>query len=76
MSTVYLLAPGLRVEVSRDGVDFRPHKLRPQLQFPGPVETTETQMVFVEGERRVRANRADVIVSHQYGGYGWNEFGA
>src|SRR5260221_14469828 len=46
MITVYLLAPGVRVEVSRDGSEFRPHPLRQQLQFDGPAGTTDTQMVF------------------------------
>jgi hypothetical protein len=28
MTTVYFIAPGTRASVSRDGVEFKPHKLR------------------------------------------------
>ena len=76
MITVYLLAPGVRVEVSRDGSDFKTHALRQQLKFPGTAETTDTQMVFVEGNRRVRVDRSDVIISRYNGQGGWKQFGA
>ena len=75
MTTVYFIAPGTRVSVSHNGCEFKPHKPRKQLQFSGPVSTSETDMVFVEGIWQVRVDRADVIVSHQSGAVGWNEFG-
>jgi len=75
VTTVYVLAPGTRVAISRGGGEFKPHKLRKQLQFSEPTETAETTMTFAEGGWQVRVDRAKVIVSHQQGGVGWNEFG-
>jgi len=75
VTTIYVLAPGTRVAISRGGGEFKPHKLRKQLQFGGPTETTETTMTFAEGGWQVRVDRAHVIVSHQQGAVGWNEFG-
>src|SRR5947207_14067908 len=59
--TIYLLASGVLVEVSRDGAEFKPLILRQQLQFAGPAETTDTQLVFVDGPRRVRVNHVRAI---------------
>ena len=75
MTTVYVIAAGTRVAKSRGGGEFKPHKLRKQLQFSGPTETTESTMTFAEGGWQVRVDRAKVIVSHQNGGVAWNEFG-
>lgn len=32
-------------------------------------------LIFIQSERRIRVDRTDVIVSHQVGSVGWNEFG-
>jgi hypothetical protein len=75
--TVYLLAPGVRVEVSRDGAEFKPPaKLKVQMQFPGPVEVTNTTMTFEDGPMRLRVDRTDVIISRYTGQGGTNQFGA
>ena len=77
VKTVYLLAPGVLVEVSRDEAEFKPPaKLKAQLGFPGPVEVTETTMTFADGPMRLRFDRADVIISRYTGQGGTNQFGA
>jgi len=73
--TVYLIAPGTRVAISRNGGDFKPHKLRKQLQFSGPTITTDSEMIFAEGGWQVRVDRTEVIVSRFGGGYAENQFG-
>ena len=75
MTTVYLIAPGTRVSVSEDGVEYRDAKLKPQLQFDKPVEITDTHCVFADGRWRIRVDRAEVIVSRYDGQGGTNQFG-
>jgi hypothetical protein len=49
MSTVYVILPGTRVAISRDGSDFKPHTTRQPLQFAGPTVTTDGEMIFRMG---------------------------
>jgi hypothetical protein len=62
--TVYLLAPGTQVSVSRSGAEFEtPHAIKVQLQFTEPVEVTDTTMTFVDGRMRLKVDRAAIIVA-------------
>lgn len=76
VTTVYVIPAGTRVEASRDGSDFKPHTVRRQLQFTKPLLIAEGDIIFAKGDWRVQVDRTDVIVSHQEGSLGWNEFGA
>jgi hypothetical protein len=76
MTTVYVVLPGTKVSISASGGDFKPQLLRGQLQFPGPAETTDTDMVFAAGKRRIRVARVDVVISRYNGQYAENQFGA
>jgi hypothetical protein len=76
VKTVYLIPPGIRVEISQERSDFRQQSLRRQLQFPGSSKSTATHMAFVDGNRQVRVDRADVIISRYDGQGGKNQFGA
>ena len=61
MQTWYLLLPGTRVAVSRDGaVSFRVHVTRRPLQFKEPTETTDSTMTFARGAWLIRVDRPDV----------------
>jgi len=46
------------------------------LQFKEPTFTTDGEMIFVKGNWRVLVERAKVVVSHQDGQSGWNQWGA
>jgi len=61
--------------VSRDDSDFKLRTLLSQLQFETPPELTDTQAIFVTGNRRTRVDRADVIVARFDGMAGANQFG-
>jgi hypothetical protein len=76
LTSVYLIAPGTRVAVSHNGSDFKPHKLRDQLQFDKPILITDLDMIFARDDWRIRVDRANVIVSRFGGGYAENQFGA
>lgn len=76
MATWYLILAGTPVAVSRDGSDFRPQTLRRQLQFPGPVVTTDEQMIFEDGGRQVLVDRTSVVISRYDGSYGTVQWGA
>jgi len=76
VTTVYLLAPGTRVAVSRNGAEFSPPRtLKVQLQFNEPTESTDTTMTFKDGPWRLRVDRSQVIVSQFNGQGGKNHFG-
>jgi hypothetical protein len=74
VTTVYLLAPGTRVSVSRNGGEFKPHMLRRQLQFSKPLLTTDADVIFAKGSWRVLVDRSQVIISRYNGQGGWNQF--
>ena len=75
MTTVYFIAPGTRVSVSRNGSDFRPHTLRRQLQFSKALLLTDEDAIFAKGGWRVLVDRSLVVVSRYNGQGGWNQFG-
>jgi hypothetical protein len=76
MTTWYLMVPGTAVSVSRSDANFRPHTTKRMLQFKEPAVTTDGEMIFRKGGWRVLVERAKVVVSHQQGTYGWNQWGA
>jgi hypothetical protein len=76
MTTAYLVAPGTRVAVSRNGSEFKPHKLRDQLQFDMPILITDLDMIFARDDWRIRVDRTKVIVSSYHGQGGQNQSGA
>jgi len=76
MATWYLILPDTRVAISRDGADFKPHVTKQQLNFTGPTVTTDDEMIFVEGSRRILVDRTSVVISRYDGAYGTVQWGA
>jgi hypothetical protein len=76
MKTVYLIPPGVRVSVGRDDAEFTSGVLVSQLQFESPPELTNAEAIFTAGQRRIRVDRAKVIISRYDGQGGENQFGA
>jgi len=74
VTTVFIIPPGKRVAVSVNGSDFRIRVLEKQLQFGALPELGETDATFVEGQRRVRVDRDDVILARFDGQAGANQF--
>jgi len=73
--TVFIIPPGKRVAVSVNGSDFRIRVLDKQLQFGALPELNETDATFIDGQRRIRVDRDDVILARFDGRGGANQFG-
>jgi hypothetical protein len=73
---VYLIPPGISVDVSENGADFKDATLNATAQFDGPpIELTASHAIFENGQLRLRVSRADVMVARFDGLNGVNQFG-
>ena len=70
MTTTHGILPGTTVAVSRDGGEFQPKVVRRVLRFDAPVEATVAEMVFTNGNERVRVARSLVVVATSDGQHG------
>jgi hypothetical protein len=66
----YLNQPGTRVAGSQNGIDWKSPMLKAQLTFDAPIETTDMNLVFANGQWRIRVSRRDVAVVESEGAGG------
>jgi hypothetical protein len=74
VTAVFIIPPGKRVAVSVNGSDFRIRVLEKHLQFGALPELSETDATFVDGQRRIRVDRDDVILARFDGQGGAHQF--
>jgi hypothetical protein len=75
VNTVYLIAPDARISLSKDGLPFKPHTVKQQLQFAEPVQTTDKWLTFAKGRWLIKVDRENVTRSQNDGTQGQFEWG-
>jgi hypothetical protein len=73
--TAYLIPISTHGTIAAPGNQPKPLVARRQIRFAAPPELTEDGATFNFGKYRLTVPRAAVIVSHNEGSQGWNEFG-
>jgi hypothetical protein len=75
MARWFIILPGTRVWISRDGSALEQHMLDEQLNFQQPIEVTDTTATFAQGSRRIVVDRVDVALSEYDGQQGIVQWG-
>ena len=66
--------PGLRCQVSYNGGPFTDYVTQQVISFAAPEMERDDGCLFGRGRWLLSTPRTGVVISHDGGGYGWNEW--